>query len=950
MPQSLDGRPPSSLDSDVEQLGWSRSLVERAKAAPSSVLDEVWELTDSDDCKTKSTGLWAAGVAMFELGNNDEAIGLLRQAADSSPAHLTQWILVSLAAAEGASAQIDQALERLHEIVADAATAVSVPERTLRAAAYSTAGLIELHRGRMQIALDLCEQASTILREIPEEQELLARSTGNAGVCHLFLGQMTSAELLLGESSRCAEATGQSLVIAGNEQNLAYTRMCLGDLPASLEHGRRALALYQELGEAGRNLSTLYDDLAEIHRFAGLTKDALRYARLSLWVARQGTNLEKLSDAEYRRARCLLDYGSFEAAIASASAAADMFATAGRSIWAQRAKLLALEAAADAPRTVELITGLVDGTDAAGQADAVTVQVKQIVADLEQAGWVGEAVAARNLAARIVTYLGHESAGRDILVDNPKGDTLTSQNISDHLEVIYGEALARWLSGDDPAPALAQARSLVASRRSGLADPELRAGLARQLDRFRNMDLAHVFATGATAWDLAAAEERWREAADPTAAIVAPADPVDAERLSELRVLHQERASAVERSEDTDRRIADLEREIRERSMIRSTAVDAGGEIAGGEIAGVSRPASDHDALRTRLQPGGSGSNKPTVIEFVVHRGEVLGVGFNMAGGEDGVWPVGALSELSRLLGRISTDFGRLLRSPARSRTTAAAWAALQADSGELGRRLFNEGLVGGRPLIVAPPFELGAVPWSLLASGNAGAGPGPSAISVVGSLNQWAVQSPFARVDSVAALAGPGLPGFDVELQALTDCFGDRDLNAVGGDDALSQTFLSLLESADVVHVSAHCSFRDDNVMFSSIEMADGPVPIYELGRLSDTPSLVVLAACGAGRWQGVGAAQWLGIVPELLRSGTDCLVAPVQVVADADAGTVMTEFYRFLPEVGAAASLSAAQAALADATPRLQAASHAFSAFGASETGRRAQAGLDQTNGAGA
>ena len=91
-----------------------------------------------------------------------------------------------------------------------------------------------------------------------------------------------------------------------------------------------------------------------------------------------------------------------------------------------------------------------------------------------------------------------------------------------------------------------------------------------------------------------------------------------------------------------------------------------------------------------------------------------------------------------------------------------------------------------------------------------------------------------------------------------------------------------------------------------------------------------MVLAACEAGGTGGTDFGEWLGLMPELLRRGTECLVAPVRPLADADAAKIMQHFYRHLPDTSVAEALARTRADLAGAPPRLQAASHAFLAFG--------------------
>ncbi len=913
--------------SDVaEAVAFARGLVERAKASPTDGLVEAKRWIEDPRSDVRAAGAWAQGVALFELGDNNAAIEAFDNGLSEGDGVLQQWISVSLAAAENSSGATHAAEVRLKSVL-------DLCERErdqvrLRAAAASQLGLVTLHRGEPAAALALFDEAIADLVELGEDLPLLARAYGNSAYCALLLGNVRNAEERWITSSDFAERCGQGLVLAGNEQGVAYTRMCLGDLPGAIERGRRALEMYQELGEAGRNLSTLYDDLAEIHRFAGLTKDAVRYARLSLWVARQGTNLEKQSDAEYRRARCLLDNGNREAAAISAATAADMFAAAGRTVWVHKSRLLALEAAAGG-----VTDNLGDGYTVRDRIAAILVDARRIADELFQAGWVGESIAARNLAAQIVADLGDVEAAKGLLADNPSSSKLESESISDQLEGLFGTALSQHLIGEDNSRLLEAARVLVGRSRAGLIDPELRAGVARQLSRFRRLDVGHVLRADADPWKIIQVEERWRDLAVETKAMPFAQPEVDSDLLSKLRLLNQERSASAERNADLDARIVELERKIRERSMIRAQHDPARLDYCDPAWPEPIANSSDPAAFRRRLEDAisGAGALAPSVVEFVVHNDELLGVGLNIRDKGHAVWSVGSVATVKADLERASVDLSRLLTSSLGSRTLEARWSALRDDYLRIGAGLFG-GAALERSLVVAPTFELGAVPWSLVIGQT-------STVSVVGGVDAWCRHRHEGPVGAVGVLTGPGLPAGSADAEALAAHFNIDGAAVVSGHRATSERLLNMLASHDLVHVSAHCTFRDDSVMFSSIEMADGPVPIYELGRLTDTPSLVVLAACGAGRWEGVGSAQWLGIVPELLRSGTDCLVAPIQAVADSDAGVVMAEFYRHLRQLGAAGALAAAQAALVDASPRVQAAAHSFLVFGAASVGRDAE-----------
>ena len=67
--------------------------------------------------------------------------------------------------------------------------------------------------------------------------------------------------------------------------------------------------------------------------------------------------------------------------------------------------------------------------------------------------------------------------------------------------------------------------------------------------------------------------------------------------------------------------------------------------------------------------------------------------------------------------------------------------------------------------------------------------------------------------------------------------------------DDATAQAVARALEGRRLAHVAAHGTFRADNPQFSSLELADGPLTVYDLERIARPPQWIVLSACDAGR-----------------------------------------------------------------------------------------------------
>ena len=77
-----------------------------------------------------------------------------------------------------------------------------------------------------------------------------------------------------------------------------------------------------------------------------------------------------------------------------------------------------------------------------------------------------------------------------------------------------------------------------------------------------------------------------------------------------------------------------------------------------------------------------------------------------------------------------------------------------------------------------------------------------------------------------------------------------------LAGESATTQAVTDGLVGAPLVHIVAHGRFRHDNPLWSTIELADGPLSVYELELLEHTPPMMVLASCDSGVGGPLGVA----------------------------------------------------------------------------------------------
>jgi hypothetical protein len=219
-------------------------------------------------------------------------------------------------------------------------------------------------------------------------------------------------------------------------------------------------------------------------------------------------------------------------------------------------------------------------------------------------------------------------------------------------------------------------------------------------------------------------------------------------------------------------------------------------------------------------------------------------------------------------------------------------------------------------PLVVSPTGALHALPWSGLPSCRG------RPVSVVSALSTLAPAAPVALVagptappgpPAVALVAGPRLEGALTELSALASLYPSA--RRFGAHESLVADVLATLGDVEVAHLACHGRFRTDNPMFSNLELADGPLTVFDLERLRRSPSVVVLAACDVGATAVSAGDELLGVTSALHRAGTRQVVASLVPVSDAAVVELMVELHRgLLAGARPAEALARAGAALGD------------------------------------
>ncbi|MBO0839371.1 MAG: CHAT domain-containing protein [Sciscionella sp.] len=241
--------------------------------------------------------------------------------------------------------------------------------------------------------------------------------------------------------------------------------------------------------------------------------------------------------------------------------------------------------------------------------------------------------------------------------------------------------------------------------------------------------------------------------------------------------------------------------------------------------------------------------------------------------------------------------------------SVTTADAAVRASAEELDAVLMRpiRRLLGDRRIVLVPTSVLHSVPWSALPSCRG------RPLSVAPSVACWMRATPFAtakgvpHADGSVWVAGPDLRHAEREVRQLHAAFGGQLLT---GERSTVDSVLSTMDCSLLAHIAAHGRFRQDQPLFSAIELADGSLYGYDLQRLTRAPRLLVLTACESGLTADRGGDQTFGLASVALRLGSSAVLASVLPVPDEPAIDMINALYtRLAAGDSPAAALAAAQ-----------------------------------------
>jgi tetratricopeptide (TPR) repeat protein len=653
------------------------------------------------------------------------------------------------------------------------------------------------------------------------------------------LGQAARGDRDLVVAERLFTAAGQDLESTMTVHNRADVAFQVGDLPAALDLLDRAGARYAELGAHKPELAI---DRCAVLLAAGLPAEAVTTTEAAIreHVGRGG-EATKTAELLFVAARAAQAAGRADRAAEWAGQARTLFRRQHRQGWQARAAFIVAQAryAAD------------------GRPSQLRAQVSRLADRLTELRAL-EAPAAHLLAGRLAT------------------GAVADRHLARAARYRYGGPTfgraAGWLAQALRARERGATAAMLAACRRGLdaagehqrslAAPELRAHAAGYGTELAALAQRHAVGRG-DARMLLRWSERWRAGALAVPLVRPPDDRELAADLASLRQVMRLLGAPGAPVVELDRERRRLEAAIRSRTRrVRERPPVA------------DEPPVPFDRL------AGHHLVELTVVDGVLYAVTVTGkrVRLHEVGAEaDAVREV----ELAR----------SLLRRLAHGRPAPRALETLDRAGAALERALLGPAAadLGGAPVLVVPPARLHAVPWSLLPTLRSGP------VTVAPSAATWLRAGRAApRRAHAAFVVGPGLTGSAAEVKRIAD--GYPDPIVLGGGRATAEATLAALDGAAIAHVAAHGVFRADNPLFSALSLDDGPLTVYDLGRLRRAPARLVLSSCESGVAAEVAADELLGMVSALVPLGTASILASIVPVNDAATAPVMVGFHERL------------------------------------------------------
>jgi CHAT domain-containing protein len=732
-------------------------------------------------------------------------------------------------------------------------SAVQRPGGVLAARVRARRAIMLYALGRYPAALEDARYAVVVLRRAGD---LLwtARALQNRGVVYLALGSTSRADADFASAARLFAELGQKLEAIYSVLNRGLVAFTSGDLPAALTYLDAATPDFQLLKVP---TTALRKDRCAVLLAAGLARDALAEADAAVREMEQSRGqVTQQAELLLMAASCALAAAQPQAAQDWAQAGYRLFRSQRNPWWQARAARVLVQAKyATGPVSAKLLR-----------------EANRAVAQLDELG-ASEAAQAHLLAGRIALDLGRrDDAERHLLAaagTRHRGPALA--RVSGWLaEALRAEA------ADSPRRMLTACRrglDVLEEHRLTLGASELRAQATVHGAELAAIAQRHAVRAGRPRL-LLSWSERWRATARSVPAVRPVADPELRTSLAALRTVTRQ----LEEARSQGKQNTDLQREQRRlEGVVRASALHAQG--AANQARTAFRPA---DLLATL--------GDAQLIEIVDVDGQLYVL--TCGAGKVRQFAAGQTSDAIR-----AADFARFaLRRLTRARPgddPGSALSVLAAAGPRLEQALLGPAArqLAEGPVIIVPPGKLQTVPWTTLPALR------DRVISVAPSAGAWmrAHTAPAPEHRQVTLARGPGLASDGAEVPAVARLYDD-EVTMLAGSEATAEKVLAALDGAWLAHIAAHGIFRADSPLFSSLQMHDGPLTVYDFERLQRAPYRLVLSSCDSALLAPAGADELLGLVSSLLPLGTAGIIAAIVPLNDHAVVPLMVDLHQSL------------------------------------------------------
>ncbi len=350
-------------------------------------------------------------------------------------------------------------------------------------------------------------------------------------------------------------------------------------------------------------------------------------------------------------------------------------------------------------------------------------------------------------------------------------------------------------------------------------------------------------------------------------------------RQIELAALLERRDLASVTAGELRHRAEELEKQLSEEYAARRAGVKAATPAPA--------PLDAVDALHSAIP------ESCALVEYFEARGELWA--FGLRDGRLSVQRLGSTAPLRQECRLLRFQMGRA-SVPGKQTRLAEAQHHLR----ELYRLLIGpieDWLSGCGHLVFAPHRLLHAIPFAALHDGARAVidrftvSYAPSA-SVYAACRRPRVAEAVPRHSCVIAAPDPRNPHIEAEARAVAGLIPGSRLYT--GENATRQTFLGeAAGGAHIMHLAAHGIFRQDNPMFSALQLAGERLSLLDLMSARCDVDLLTLSSCNSGLSLPVGGDELLGLMRGFLASGVRRLVASLWEVDDAATSDFMRSFY---------------------------------------------------------